>query len=240
LRAHRDPRENIDEVVRLIAERIGGSDALYHDANDTALVTIVAQDILRGWLVNHAVSPKDWLHAIIAALYHFEFREREYIRHMAVTSPHLKAFLVATPFFGGLSDASLDLLISMLVERRFDVGVTVVAEGEPGRSMYIVHSGELAVSKIGASGRAIRMSGLRPGDFFGEMTLIEMQNRSATVVTESPTVLYELTARNLYTYYKADIYAYVMVIQNINRELCRRLRRADNRIAELADAARGK
>ena len=34
-------------------------------------------------------------------------------------------------------------------------------------------------------------------------------------------------------YYKADIYAYVMVMQNINRELCRRLRRADHRIAEL-------
>jgi hypothetical protein len=50
---------------------------------------------------------------------------------------------------------------------------------------------------------------------------------------ESPTVLYELTARKLYTCYKADIYVYVMVMQNINRELCRRLRRADNRIAEL-------
>jgi CRP/FNR family cyclic AMP-dependent transcriptional regulator len=126
---------------------------------------------------------------------------------MAVSSPDLNAFLVATPFFGGLSDASLDLLISMLVERRFDVGATVVAEGEPGRSMYIVHSGKLVVSKLGESGRAIRMTGLGPGDFFGEMTLIEVQNRSATVVAESPTVLYELTARNLYTYYKADIYA---------------------------------
>ena len=156
---------------------------------------------------------------------------------MAVSSPDLKAFLVATPFFGGLSDASLDLLISMLVERRFDVGATVVAEGEPGRSMYIVHSGELVVSKLGESGRAILMTGLGPGDFFGEMTLIEVQNRSA-VVADSPTVLYELTARNLYTYYEADIYAYVMVMQNINRELCRRLRRADNRIAELADAPR--
>jgi CRP-like cAMP-binding protein len=65
------------------------------------------------------------------------------------------------------------------------------------------------------------------------MTLIEMQNRSATVVAESPTVLYELTARNLYACYKADIHAYVIVMQNINRELCRRLRRADNRIADL-------
>jgi CRP/FNR family transcriptional regulator, cyclic AMP receptor protein len=152
---------------------------------------------------------------------------------MTVSSPDLKAFLLATPFFGGLSDASLDLLISMLVERRFDVGATVVAEGEPGRSMFVVHSGELVVSKRGDAEHVIRMSVLGPGDFFGEMTLIEMQNRSATVVAESPTVLYELTAGKLYACYKADIHGYVMVMQNINRELCRRLRRADNRIAEL-------
>jgi CRP-like cAMP-binding protein len=156
---------------------------------------------------------------------------------MAVSSPELKAFLVATPFFGGLSDASLDLLVPMLAEVRVDAGATVVAEGEPGRSMFIVHSGALAVSKTGDSAHAVRMAGLGPGDFFGEMTLIEMQNRSATVVAESPTVLYELTARNLYTLYKSDIHAYVLVLQNINRELCRRLRRADDRIAALADSS---
>jgi CRP/FNR family cyclic AMP-dependent transcriptional regulator len=152
---------------------------------------------------------------------------------MVASSPDLKAFLLATPFFGGLSDASLDLLVSMLVERRFDAGATVFAEGEPGRSMFIVHSGQLVVSKRADGGRVIRMSGLAPGDFFGEMTLIEMQNRSATVIAESPTVLYELTAQKLYTCYKADIHAYVIVMQNINRELCRRLRRADERIAKL-------
>ncbi len=159
---------------------------------------------------------------------------------MAVSSPDLKAFLVATPFFGGLSDASLDLLISMLTECRHDAGATIVAEGEPGRSMYVVRSGELSVTRRGTSGQPVRVAGLGPGDFFGEMTLLEMQSRSATVLAESPTVLYELTAGNLYAYYKADVFAYVMVIQNINRELCRRLRRADIRIADLADAkARG-
>ena len=84
---------------------------------------------------------------------------------MAVSSPDLKAFLVATPFFGGLPDASLDLLVSMLVERCFDAGVTVVAEGEPGRSMFVVRSGELVVSRLGNSGRAIRMTGLGPAIF---------------------------------------------------------------------------
>lgn len=156
---------------------------------------------------------------------------------MVVSSPDLKTFLLATPFFGGVSEVSLDLLVSMLIERRFDEGATVVAEGEPGSSMFIVHSGELVVSKLINSEHIIRLAGLGPGDFFGEMTLIEMQSRSATVVAESPTVLYELTARKLYTCYKADIFAYVMVLQNINRELCRRLRRADSRSAETLSAS---
>ena len=155
---------------------------------------------------------------------------------MAVSSPDLKAFLVATPFFGGLSDASLDLLISMLVERRFDVGATVVAEGEPGSSMYIVHSGELLVEQGRECGCAIRMTGsglviLWRNDAHRNAVLISHRRRwtAQPCCTSS-------RPENLYTYYKADIYAYVMVMQ-ISRA-CRRLRRADNRIAELADASR--
>ena len=150
---------------------------------------------------------------------------------MTVSTPDLKAFLLATPFFGGLTDAGLDLLVSMLVECSFDAGATIVAEGEPGRSMFIVKSGRLAVSKRASSGNVIPISILERGDFFGEMTLIERQHRSATVVAESTTVLYELTAQKLYACYKTDIHAYVIVLQNINRELCRRLRRADDRFA---------
>src|SRR3954469_14099800 len=148
---------------------------------------------------------------------------------MAVSVPDVKAFLLATPFFGGIPLQSLDLLMSMLVRCRFDPGPPVVRGGSPGRSLFIVKSGRLAVSKRANSGSIIPISVLEPGDFFGEMTLIEMQNRSATVIAESPTVLYELTAQKLYACYKADIHAYVIVLQNINRELCRRLRRSDDR-----------
>lgn len=157
---------------------------------------------------------------------------------MAAPTPELKSFLVATPFFGGLADGSLDRLIEMLVERRLPAGTAVFHEGDEGRAMYVVHSGNLIVCKTGVSGRVVRMSHLGPGDFFGEMTLIEMQPRSASVVAETAAVVHELTAMNLYQFYKADVHAYAMVLGNINRELCRRLRRADERIAELADASR--
>jgi CRP/FNR family transcriptional regulator, cyclic AMP receptor protein len=149
----------------------------------------------------------------------------------------LKSFLMATPFFGGLLDASLEKVIGMLVERRFAEGATVVSENDEGRSMYVVEEGELVVSKKSGSGRIVRISRLGPGDFFGEMTLIEIQRRSASVVAHSPAVLFELSAASLYVLYEADVHAYAMVLQNMNRELCRRLRRADERITELADVA---
>lgn len=68
----REPRyvEVIEEAARLTIERIGGSDALYHDIHHTALVSLVAQDIIRGRFTEAGASPEDWLHMIIAALYH--------------------------------------------------------------------------------------------------------------------------------------------------------------------------
>lgn len=68
----REPRfaEVIEESARLTIERIVGSDALYHDADHTTLVTLVAQDILRGRFLHQDITPEDWLHLILAALYH--------------------------------------------------------------------------------------------------------------------------------------------------------------------------
>jgi CRP-like cAMP-binding protein len=146
-----------------------------------------------------------------------------------------KEFLTRTPFFGGLEEAALERVIGMLVERDLPVGATVFREGEQGRSMYIVRSGELVKSQAGNSGFAVKLMRFRSGDFFGENTLIEMQPRQFTVTVEKAAKLYELTNMDLYRLYQADMRAYVMVLQNINRELCRRLRRADERITELAD-----
>jgi len=150
-------------------------------------------------------------------------------------STQRKEFLVATPFFGGLEGQALELVISMLADRRFPASASVFQEGEQGRSMYIVHSGELLKYQSGESGRMVKLMRFRPGDFFGETTLIEMQPRAFTVVAETEVLLLELTNMDLYRLYKEDVNAYVMVLQNINRELCRRLRKSDTRITEYAD-----
>ena len=60
----------INEAARLVIERLATSDALYHNAEHAALVTLVAQDILRGLRVTRNVTEDDWLHFVIAALTH--------------------------------------------------------------------------------------------------------------------------------------------------------------------------
>jgi hypothetical protein len=60
----------LDEAARLLIERLATSDALYHNAEHTALVTLVAQDILRGLRLRRNITTDDWLHFIVAALTH--------------------------------------------------------------------------------------------------------------------------------------------------------------------------
>lgn len=61
---------NLNEAAKLVIERISSSDALYHDTHHTMMVTLVAQDILRGLRLEKSVSPSDWFHFIIGALAH--------------------------------------------------------------------------------------------------------------------------------------------------------------------------
>jgi hypothetical protein len=56
--------------ARMMLERLGNSDALYHNAEHTMMVTLVGQQIIRGQLVARAVQPEDWLHFIVALLVH--------------------------------------------------------------------------------------------------------------------------------------------------------------------------
>ena len=57
-------------AARLMLERLGNSDALYHNAEHTMMVTLVGQQILRGRLLSEALTPDDWLHYIVALLVH--------------------------------------------------------------------------------------------------------------------------------------------------------------------------
>jgi len=150
----------------------------------------------------------------------------------------LKEFLAKTPFFGGLAGTPVfDRLADMLREKQIKKGEVLLREGETGKSMYIVRAGTLYATRKCEDGSDVRMLLFRPGDFVGVTTLIEMEPRPFTITAERDTQLLELDSKDLYQLYKEDLKAYVLVLQNINRELVRRLRKAGARIAHLTRIA---
>lgn len=141
-------------------------------------------------------------------------------------------FLRSVPVFQDLRAVSLKLLLDHLEEQTFASGQIVFAEGDRGRTMYVIREGTVEVRRRSSAGEGVPIVVLGPGETFGEMTLIELEPRSATVVATKKTIVYSLTNYDLFNLYKNDNYAYVIILQNICRMVSRRLRKADSRIAD--------
>ncbi len=153
-----------------------------------------------------------------------------------VSNPQdLIEFLPTIALFGGLQEPTLNRIISMMHELKLETGAVVCQQGDVGREMFIVRKGEVIVSRETETGRRIKMVRMGPGEFFGEMTLIDIQKRSATVTVAQPAVVYAFGNPALYKLYQEDVPGYVMVLQNICRELSRRLRSTNRRLTEMAE-----
>lgn len=146
----------------------------------------------------------------------------------------LLTWLPTIALFGGLEEPTLRRVIDLLGVHQVGPEEPVCKEGESGRAMFLVRQGEAVVCRDLPDGRRIKMVRMGPGDFFGEMTLIDIQKRSATVVVEKPALLYSLGNRDLYTLYQQDVAGYVMILQNLCRELSRRLRATNAKLQALA------
>jgi CRP-like cAMP-binding protein len=134
--------------------------------------------------------------------------------------------------FGALSDEFLEHLASTLTVQRVAVGETVFREGDPAREMYVVLDGEMEVLKRSRRGRETRVAILGPNDCFGEMSIIDMQPRSATVRALGPTRLLRISTEEMDAFYRHDLKSYTLIVLNIARDLSRRLRVTDGLLAD--------
>jgi CRP-like cAMP-binding protein len=139
--------------------------------------------------------------------------------------------------FGGLSKKTLETLAASLPTSRVEAGDMVVAEGDQSTQMFVVIAGELEVIKKGESGGDVRVAVLGSGDWFGEMSIIDVQPRSASVRAVAPTLVLSITADHVENLlYRQDVKDYALFIMNIARELSRRLRVADGILAQFYTA----
>jgi CRP/FNR family cyclic AMP-dependent transcriptional regulator len=135
--------------------------------------------------------------------------------------------------FGALSDDVLTRLALMLAAVRVSPGDTIFREGDSAaREMFVVLDGEMEVSKRSRRGRDMRIAILGPNDCFGEMSMIDMQARSATVRALSPSRLLKLTSEDMDALYRADLKSYTLIVLNIARDMSRRLRVTDGILAD--------
>jgi CRP/FNR family cyclic AMP-dependent transcriptional regulator len=136
--------------------------------------------------------------------------------------------------FGALSDEVLVHLAKALQQRRVPPGATIFQEGDAAHDMFVVLDGEVEVLKKSRRGRVQRVAILGPNDTFGEMSIIDVQPRSATVRALAPTLLLRITAEDLDALYRHDVKSYAIVVLNVARDLSRRLRVTDGLLADIA------
>ena len=138
--------------------------------------------------------------------------------------------LKSVPMFATFSQDQLHALMGMMVRRTAPRGSAIMHEGDPVDSLYIVVSGRLKVMMGEADGKETILSIIGPGEFFGEMGLIDDNPRSASVVAIEPCELLAITkhAFRKCLVENADLAMAVM------RVLVRRLREADRKIGSLA------
>src|SRR5438477_10347710 len=89
--------------------------------------------------------------------------------------------LARVPLFAGLPKRHLRGLAGIAKEQRFEENTTIADEGRPGDDFFVIISGQARVLKKGRS-----IASLMPGDFFGEIALLDGGPRSASVITETP------------------------------------------------------
>jgi CRP/FNR family cyclic AMP-dependent transcriptional regulator len=141
-------------------------------------------------------------------------------------------FISTVPLFSALSPEIMARVGALARVVKLDAAGRIFEEGEPAKEMVVVLRGELEVRKRGRSGLEVVIAHLRPGDVAGEMSLIDIQPRSAGVWATGPAALAVLTHGDLATIYEEDRDAYTILVLNIAREISRRLRRVDLLLAD--------
>jgi len=140
------------------------------------------------------------------------------------------AVLKAVPLFSSCPDEQLRMLAAVVTRKSTPRSTTVMAGGDATDSLYIVLSGRLKVLMSDAEGKEVILSILGPGEFFGEMGLIDDSPRSASVVSMEPCELLSIAKRD----FKNCLAENFEMAMAVMRGLVRRLREADRKIGSLA------
>jgi CRP/FNR family cyclic AMP-dependent transcriptional regulator len=133
------------------------------------------------------------------------------------------------PLFAQLGDDELARVAAAVRERPYPRNSVIVFEEDPGDALFVVAGGQVKVVLVGEDGREVILAVLGPGDFFGELALIDDEPRSAHVIAMEDAHLLVLRRDDFHR----KLEAHPRIALGLLRALSRRLRRADDKIGAL-------
>jgi CRP-like cAMP-binding protein len=136
-----------------------------------------------------------------------------------------KQFLHSLELFSDLKGGEMGELAHSLHARTYRPGEVVFVEGDIGRALFILESGKVELTRNGPDGKPVSLYTLKPGEFFGEMALLESLPRSATATATEPSRLHLLYRTKLDALLSAHPRIGVGIMSHLARLLSARLRR---------------
>lgn len=137
--------------------------------------------------------------------------------------------LKRVPLFSDLSAAELERFAEVAREREYPKNSVILFEDDPGDALYVVSGGQVKVVLIGEDGREVILSVLNDGDFFGEMSLIDDEPRSAHVIAMRDSRLLVLRRDD----FQQQLQQVPSIALKVLKVMVQRLRRADAKIGGL-------
>jgi CRP/FNR family cyclic AMP-dependent transcriptional regulator len=137
-----------------------------------------------------------------------------------------KQFLRTLVLFQDLRDRELGLLAQALHSRTYHAGETLFLEGDIGRALFILESGRIDLTREAPGGERRTIFQVSPGEFFGEMALLEQLPRTASAVASERSHVYLLYRSKLDQLLGGQPRVGVAIMTQLAQLLSARLRRA--------------
>jgi CRP/FNR family transcriptional regulator, cyclic AMP receptor protein len=143
-----------------------------------------------------------------------------------------REILADSPLFRNLLNAELTMLADLFSIREFKSGDFVFNQGDIGDSLYVIAEGRIDVLQRNPRGDDVRLATLDGPQFFGEMSLIDKEYRSASIKASTDAVLLQLSNENLHVFAKNYRNGFTWIAVNIARVVSARLRETNKRLAK--------
>ena len=138
--------------------------------------------------------------------------------------------LQSVSLFFDLSEKELGYIEEKMVTRRYENGNYIFLEDSEGEQCFFVAKGSVKVTRLSKDGREVILTMLNAGDFFGEMSLLDGESRSANVIALEETEVLTLNRED----FLVVLHDYPTIAIQLVKEMEGRLRKSDRQIASLS------